>query len=145
MDVGIARTKGPLLGQWRTPGGKEDRDVGAGCVEDAAERVGGADADMHHDRRHTPRGRRIAMRHRQRQVLVRREQRLRRRLPAMRRLGVGLDDRREIGAGVGEQIFDAALCEQREIGLRYAVDLEFLARHGPLLSRMREIAALRAQ
>jgi len=47
----------------------------------------------------------------------------------MRRLGVGLDDRREIGAGIGEQVFDAALGQERQIRLRDAVDRQFLARH----------------
>ncbi len=34
-------------------------------------------------------------------------------------LGERLDQRREIGAGVGEQIIDAAIGEQREIGVRH--------------------------
>jgi hypothetical protein len=43
---------------------------------------------------------------------MRRDQRLRRRQPGVRRLGISLDDRREIGAGISEQIFDAALREE---------------------------------
>ncbi len=133
VDVGVARPGEPRFGQRRAAGGEQDRHILARRVEDAADRVGGADADMHHDRRHPPRRHRIAMRHRQRQVLMRRDQRLRRRQPAMRRLGIGLDDRCEIGAGIGEQVFDAALGQQREIGLGHAVDVQFLARHAALL------------
>ncbi len=129
VDVGVARAWEPLLGQRRAAGGEEDRHVGARCIEESAQRVGGADADMHHDRRHPPRRRGIAVRHRQRQIFVRRNQRLRRRQAAMRRLGVGLDDRRKIGPGIGEEVFDAALGEERQIRLGDAVDIEFLARH----------------
>src|SRR5438045_5881845 len=60
---------------------------------------------------------------------MRRYQRLWRRKARMRCLGVRLDDRREIRAGIGEQVFDAALREQRQIGLRDAPGLEFLPAH----------------
>ena len=106
-------------------------------VQDAAQRVGGADADMHHDRRHPARGGGIAVRHRHREILVRRDQRLRHGHAGMRRLRVGLDDRREIGAGIGEQVLDAAIGEQREIGLRDALDRHLLAGHGFRLSDRR--------
>jgi hypothetical protein len=135
MDIGVARAGEPFLSQGRAAGGEQDRHVDARRVEDAAERVGGADADMHHDRRHPPRGRGIAVRHRHREVLVRREERLRRRQPGVRRLGVGLDDRGEIGAGIGEQIFDAAVGEQRQIRLGDAGDLQFFPAHAIALFR----------
>src|SRR5438045_9693734 len=64
---------------------------------------------------------------------MRRYQRLWRRKARMRCLGVRLDDRREIRAGIGEQVFDTALREQRQIGLRDALGLEFLPRHPALL------------
>jgi len=50
----------------------------------------------------------------------------------MRRFGVGLDDRREIGPGIGEEVFDAALGEERQISLRNALGLEFLPAHAIL-------------
>ena len=133
VDVGVARprepTGEPLLGQRRAAGGEEDGHVGARRVEDTAQRIGGADADMHHDCRDPARRGGIAVRHRHRQILMRRKERLRRRQPAMRGLGVRFDDRREIGAGIGEEVFDAAFGEERQIGFRHAVDLEFLAAH----------------
>src|SRR5947209_3333185 len=69
------------------------------------------------------------MRHRERQILMRCDQRLWRRKAGMRCLGIGLDNRREIRAGIGEQVFDAALREQGEVSLRDALGLQFLTRH----------------
>ena len=60
---------------------------------------------------------------------MRRDDRLRHRGPGPRRFGEGLDQRREIGAGIGEQIFDAALGKQREIGLGHTVDRQLFASH----------------
>ena len=37
--------------------------------------------------------------------------------------------RREVGAGIGEQIFDPALGQEGQISLGDAVDRQFLARH----------------
>ena len=64
MDVDVARPGQPAFGQRRAAGGEQDRHVLARRVERAAHAVGGADADMHHDRRHPQRHHRIAVRHR---------------------------------------------------------------------------------
>ena len=60
---------------------------------------------------------------------MRREDRLRHRRAGPRRFSERLDQRREIGAGIGEQIFDAALGKQREIGFRHTVDRQLFASH----------------
>ncbi len=53
------------------------------------------------------------------------------------RLGQRLDHRREIGAGVGEQIVDAAIGQQREIGVGDGDVLQGFGRHGVLPVRLR--------
>jgi hypothetical protein len=60
---------------------------------------------------------------------VRGEHRLRHGHAGPRRLRERLDERRKIGPGIGEQIFDPALGEEREIGFRHIVDRQFLASH----------------
>ena len=62
------------------------------------------------------------MGHRDREILMHRDHRLGGLSAARLGLGEGLDDRREISARIGEEIFDAALGEEREIGLGDAVD-----------------------
>ena len=89
------------------PAAQEQRHAVAREVGDIVDRVGGADIDMHHHRLR-PAGHQVgAMRHGDREILVRHKDRL-------RHLGVGcaarlegLDDRREVGARVGEEIVDA--------------------------------------
>ena len=63
------------------------------------------------------------MRHRHRDVLVRDGDDLEARADALGGDGgERLVDRREIGAAIGEEIFDAALGQEREIGLRHELD-----------------------
>src|SRR5207237_39862 len=66
----------------------------------------------------------VAVRHRHAHVLVRHDDHVRQ-LPAeLLSLGVGLDDRREVGAAVGEEILDTARREQPEPGLGCRFRLE---------------------
>src|SRR5204863_4987418 len=47
----------------------------------------------------------------------------------------------KIGAGIGEQHFDAALGQESQVRFRDAVDLQFLSRHGaPLLFQSRRLS-----
>ncbi len=48
----------------------------------------------------------------------------------MRGLGVGFDDRREIGAGIGEEVLDAARGEQLQVGFGGALDCRSLLHRG---------------
>ena len=84
---------------------------------------------MYHDRRHPPGNHGVAVRHRQRQVLVRGDQRLGCRGAGPRRFGERLDERREVGSPVGEQVVDPALGEKCQIGFCYSVDSKFVSRH----------------
>ena len=135
VDVDVAGSRKPALGQRRAAGGEQDGYIVARRIERAADAVRSADADMHHDRRDPARHHRVAMPHREGEVLVRCEHRLRHRHAGPRRLRERLDERREIGPRIGEQIFDPAFGKQREIGLGHIVDREFFARHESLRRR----------
>ena len=139
VDVDVAGSRKAALGQRRAAGGEQDRYVVTRRIEGAADAVGSADADMHHDRRHPARHHRVAVRHREGEVLVRREHRLRHRHAGPRGFRERLDERREIGARIGEQIFDPTLGEQREIGFGHIVDREFFASHEFLRRRLRPL------
>ena len=83
-------------------------------VGEIVDRVGGADIDMHHHRLRPAVHQVGAVRHGDREILVRHQHRL-------RHLGVGLlgaaegfDDRREVGAGIGEEIIDAVVGERAQ-------------------------------
>ncbi len=64
---------------------------------------------------------------------MRREHRLRHWGSGPRRLCKCLDKRREIGSGIGEQVFDPALGEQSQIGFRHVINRELLASHWHLV------------
>ena len=51
-----------------------------------------------------------------------------------RRFGECLDERREVGSRIGEQVFDPALGEKCQIGFCYSLDSKFLRAIRPLLS-----------
>src|SRR5204862_424792 len=78
--------------------------------------------------RRAPGHHRVAVRHGHGRRLVRYRHRPRQRLPLSEPLGVGLDQRGEVGARVREQVLDAAGGEQLEIGLGRAFDADLL--HG---------------
>ena len=76
VDRQVARAEPARFGDRRAPGGEQDRHVLAGGVQEAHERVGHADVDVDHDRLR-PAGREVvAMRHADRDRLVRGSQRL---------------------------------------------------------------------
>ena len=64
------------------------------------------------------------MRHGDPHVLVRHDHDLRQAPAELLSLGVGLHDRREVGAAVREEIFDAARGEQTEPGVSCGFRLE---------------------
>ena len=103
----------PALGDRRAPGGEQDRHVLARGVEQAHERVGHADVDVDHDRLRPAGGEVVAVRHADRDRLVRGGERLGHREPGGGAARERLDHRREVGAGVGEQPVDPARLEQR--------------------------------
>ena len=126
VDVVVARAKerraargGSMsFGDRRAPGGEQDRHVLARGVDQPVERVRGADADVHHHRLRPPGHHGVAVRHGDAHVLVRHDHDLRQAPAELLPLGVGLDQRREVGAAVGEEVLDAARREQAEPGVR---------------------------
>ena len=125
VDVVVARGRQRArLGDRRAARGEEDRHVLARGVDEAVHRVRRADADVHHHRLRAAGDHGVAVRHRDAHVLVRHDDDLRQ-LPAeLLALGVRLDDRREVGAAVREQIVDAARGEQAEPGVGGRFGLE---------------------
>ena len=51
-------------------------------------------------------------------------------------LGIGFDQRREIGARIGEQIVDAAVGQKREIGVGHGARRDGFGRHEKLRFRI---------
>ncbi len=129
VDVVVAPARHPALGPRRAPGGEQHRHVLARGVEQAAQGVGGAQTHVHHDRLHAARDHRIAVGHADGDVLVRHEQGRGHPRAARGRARIGFDDRREIGAGVAEQVVDAARGEQLQVGIGDAAGVE-IAFHG---------------
>ena len=116
MDRAVARRHVAGLGDWRAPGGQQHRHVVARGIHQAADGVGGADGDMHHDGGRLAGGAVIAVRHRHRDVLVRHRDETREFLVADV-AGERFHDRREVGAGIGEHVFDAAFAEPGKVGI----------------------------
>ena len=112
MDRPAARTEAALFGDGRAAGGEQQRHAIPAQVDDVVDGVGGADIDVHHHGL-GPAGHQVgAMRHGDREVLVRHQYR-------SRHLGVrvagpaeGFDDRRKVGARIGEEEIDAMLGER---------------------------------
>jgi hypothetical protein len=101
----------------RAAGREQHRNIAAPAVDQAANRVRSADIDMHHHRLRPPRLEEITLRHGDGDVLVRHGDGLGHFRAVRLRLRVGLDQRREIGTGIGEEVIDAAVGEQRKIGV----------------------------
>ncbi len=70
------------------------------------------------------------MGHGDRRHLVRDGHRARQRLARREALGVRLDERREVGPRVGEEVFHAAAREQLQVGLGGRLDRDLLAHEG---------------
>ena len=78
MDVVVARGRHRArLGDRRAASGEEDRHVLARGVDQAVQRVRGADADVHHHRLRPPGDHRVSVRHGDPHVLVRHDHDLR--------------------------------------------------------------------
>ena len=132
VDVAVARARQAGLGDRRAAGGDQDRRVGAGGVDDAAQRIGGAHDHVDHDDLRPPGHHGVAVGHAHGGDLVRDRQGAGQDLALGGALGVRLDQRREVSARVAEEIFDAARGEHFQISLGGALDRHFLE-HGSLL------------
>lgn len=67
--------------------------------------------------------------HRYGEVLVCGDYRLRQWNASRLRLGKSLNDRREIRSRIGEEVFDAALGQERQISLRHTLNTNRLRSH----------------
>ncbi len=76
VDVAVAAAELALLGDRRAAGGEDERDVVAVEIDDVVDGVGGADVDVQHHRLRPAVHRIGAVRHGDREVLVRDDQRL---------------------------------------------------------------------
>ncbi len=113
MDRAVARGDVAGFRHRRAPGAQQHRDGIARHVHQLANRVCGADGDVQHHRRRLSRDAVVAVRHRHREIFMRRGDEAR----VLASAAVArnrLDDRREIGAGIGEDIVDAAFAEPGE-------------------------------
>src|SRR5216683_5506834 len=127
VDVDIARAAQSLFGKRRTPRSEDDWYFGARRIHHRSEQVGGSDRDVnHHDLR--PAGHQvISVGHAGSDHFMRNGDRLRH-LPALsREPRESLDDRREVRAPVGEEIFDAASTEHAQIGLSSVADVDIIS------------------
>ena len=118
MDRARARAERALLGDRRAPGAEDERRAVARQVGEVVDGVGGADIDVHHHRLRVAVHQVGAMRHGDREIFMRHQN-------GSGYLGVGLlgaaegfHDRREIGAGIGEEIIDAVVGERAQEALR---------------------------
>ena len=116
VDRPRARAERALLGDRRAAGGENQRHAVARQVGEIVDRVAGADIDMHHHRLRAAVHQIGAVRHGDREVLMRHQN-------GLGHLGVGLlgaaegfDDRREIGARIAEEIIGAVIGERAQEG-----------------------------
>jgi len=114
LDRAVARAEGSLFGDRRAPGRENQRYAVARQVDEVVDGIGGADRGVNHHRLRATGHQIGAVRHADRQVLVRNQDRL-------GNLGVGLlgaserfHDRRKIGAGIAEEIIDAVVGERAQ-------------------------------
>jgi hypothetical protein len=103
MDFAAAHAHQPaFFGIRRASRGEEHGDVAAPAIDDAAERIGGADIHMDHHGLRASRFQVIALRHGDGDVLMRHRDGLGHFRALHLRLRIGLDDGREIRTRVGE-------------------------------------------
>ena len=144
MDVVVAGGgHAPGFRERGAPGGEQDRHVLPRSIDESVQRVRRADADVHHHGLRLAGHHRIAVRHRDAEVLVRHDDDLRQRRAELLRLGIGFGDRREVGAAVREQVLHPAGGEKREPRLGSGIRLERRLDTGRWLGLQRRLDPLR--
>jgi hypothetical protein len=126
VDLAIASSGQRALGEGSAAGRHEDRHVGARRVDDAPQRIRAAHDDMHHHRLRPAGDHGTAVGHGDSRHLMRYRDRARPHMPFGETLGVGLDEGREVGAGVGEEVVGATSGQKLEIRLGRALDADAL-------------------
>ena len=118
-----------VFGEGRAARAEEHGDIAAPGVHDAADRIGGADIHMHHHKLRLAGLEVIAHGHGHGHVLMGHGDGLGDLGPIGFGLGIGLDQGREIRARVGEEIINAAIRQQGQIGVRHG-SIDGLLSHG---------------
>ena len=116
LDRPAARAERALLGDRRAAGGEDQRHAVARQVEQVVERVGGAGGGVHHHRLRMAVHQIDAVRHGDREVLVRHQHGLGHLGVGFLRAREGFHDGREVGAGVAEEIVGAVVGERAQEG-----------------------------
>ena len=118
------------FGEGTAPGAEQDGHVRARGVDDAGDRVAGADDHVdHHDL--GPAGdQRVAVGHAHRRHLVRDRHGPGNGLALREALGVRVDERREVRPGVREEVLDAARRQELQIGVGGTLDVRSLGHRG---------------
>ena len=125
VDVRAARTFGAGLGERRASGGQQHRHAIAARIDQHVDRVRRANVGVQHHRLRLAGDHGVAMRHRHRGVLVRHHHRPRHLAVGAGRAREGLDDGREVGAGIAEQVVDAVRGQRVQIVFRRDARLRF--------------------
>jgi len=130
VDRAVAAAVQAGLGERIASRAEEDRHVRARGVDDAADRVTGADDHVDHDDLRSPGDHRVAVGHPHRRRLVRDRHGPRHRLALREPPGVGVDERREVRPGIREEVLDAPSGQELEIGVSGAFDARSLGHRG---------------
>ena len=118
VDRAVAAAEISGLGDRRAPGREEQRNAIAAHIGDIVDRVGGTDIDVHHHRLRLAGHQIGAVRHGDCEVLVRHQHRPRHlAVGTFARAAIGLDDRRKVGAGIGEEKIDAMIGKRAQKNL----------------------------
>ncbi len=139
VNVVVARGgQGAGLGDRGAACREQDRHVLARGVDQPVQGVGGAHADVDHHGLRPAGDHGVAVRHGDAHVFVRHDHDFGQAPAEFLPLGVGLDDRREVGAAIGEEVVDTAGGEQADPGLGGGLRGEGHRRiglHAPMLRR----------
>ena len=117
VDGARARAERTLFGDRRSARSKDQRHAVARKIDQVVDGIGGADVDMHHHRLRTPGHQISAVRHADREVFVRHQNRFRHLGVGLLGAGEGFDDGREVGAGIAEEVIDAVIGKPAQEGL----------------------------
>ena len=117
MDDAVAGCGISGLGDRRAPGGQQHGHVFPRRIHDTASRIGGADGHMHHDGGHLAASFPIARSHMDGDIFVRDDHKLGHLATHLAGFGEAFDERRKIGAGIGEDVADPLVAEGLQISL----------------------------
>lgn len=119
VDLAVAGTTPAVLEQRRAAGGEQHGNLAARRVHDAANGIGCADAHVQHYCLRLLRNHVVAMGHAYGQILVRAQDGSRKIDTRLAGARISLDDGYRVRPGSHVEVFDAALLQQRQVGLAH--------------------------